>query len=167
MSIFYPVRLRTCRATIGVLALALGLAAGCARKEEAGASAASAPAAKASAPKAGAPSEKTAAVPANNLEKIRGQWLRPDGGYVLAIGPIDAEGRAEARYFNPSPINVAWARVRTEGGVVKLDVELRDTNYPGCLYKLNYLPETDRLVGTYFQAQMQETHEVAFIRDQR
>ncbi len=99
------------------------------------------------------------------LDKLKGRWLRPDGGYVLAIGEIDADGRAEVRYYNPSPINVAWARARTEGGRVKLEVELRDTNYPGCLYKLEYRPAEDRLVGTYFQAQMQQTHEILFIRE--
>jgi hypothetical protein len=146
------------------LAVGLLVAAGCKRSETSG----TAPAAeKASTPAATAAAEPAAATPADNLEKLRGRWLRPDGGYVLAIGAIDSEGRTEARYFNPSPVNVAWARVRNDAGGMKLDVELRDTNYPGCLYKLNYLPETDRLVGTYFQAQMQETHEVAFVRDRR
>lgn len=163
MTIFFSGGVRKCGQAAGVLVLALGLAAGCARKEQPESSAKSAPAAKTTAPAAA----KSAAAPADSFEKIRGRWLRPDGGYVLAIGAIDPEGRAEARYFNPSPINVAWARVRTDAGVMKLDVELRDTNYPGCLYKLSYLPETDRMVGTYFQAQMQETHEVAFIRDER
>jgi hypothetical protein len=114
---------------------------------------------------AGSATEAVApAEPAAAIARLKGRWLRPDGDYVLAVGEIDAEGRAEARYFNPSPINVAWARVRTHGGQVNVEVELRDTNYPGCLYKLRYLPESDRLVGTYFQAQMQQTHEVMFIR---
>lgn len=104
------------------------------------------------------------AEPAAAFEKIRGRWLRPDGGYVLAIESIDADGRAEAHYFNPRPIRVAWARAHDRAGKVGIEVELRDVNYPGCLYKLEYVPGNDRLVGTYFQAQMQETHEVFFLR---
>lgn len=96
--------------------------------------------------------------------KVRGRWLRPDGGYILEIGAIAEDGRAEAKYFNPSPIHIAWARVKSEGGALKIDAELRDVNYPGCLYKLTYVPEKDQLVGTYFQAQMQQTHEIQFVR---
>lgn len=152
-----PVSARTRLAQRVLFAVGAGLimTAGCQRKESSGPDAAKSPAATA------------AAAPVAAAEKVRGRWLRPDGGYVLAIGDIGQDGRAEAQYFNPSPINVAWTRVRTEGGVVKVDVELRDVNYPGCLYKLSYLPETDRLVGTYFQAQMQQTHEVAFVREPR
>lgn len=106
-----------------------------------------------------------ASAAAANVAKVRGRWLRPDGGYILAISAIDADGRAEAGYFNPSPIRVAWARVKPEGNAIKVDVELRDQNYPGCLYKLAYVPERDRLVGTYFQAQMQQTYEVEFVRE--
>ncbi|MDO8540453.1 MAG: hypothetical protein Q7S40_08420 [Opitutaceae bacterium] len=144
---------------IAASALAVGLlaAAGCNRAEKSS---------SAETPKAGSAVTATApATPAELYAKLHGRWLRPDGGYVLMISAVDSEGRADAKYFNPNPINVAWARVRTDGPRVRLEVELRDTNYPGCLYKLNYLPETDRLVGTYFQAQMQETHEVAFVRE--
>ena len=38
----------------------------------------------------------------------KGRWARTDGGYVLAINAVDADGRAEAAYFNPNPIKVAW-----------------------------------------------------------
>lgn len=98
-------------------------------------------------------------------EKIRGRWVRSDGGYVLAIGDIDANGRAQASYFNPSPINVAWSRVVAEPAGLTLMAELRDANYPGCLYKLTYDTAHDRLVGTYFQAQLQETYSVEFQRE--
>lgn len=158
-TVFFSAAARRSPVALIALAVAIGVVGGCNRSDAPAMGAADAKA------KTAAPADAKATSGTNSTEKIRGRWLRPDGGYVLAIGAIDPEGRAEARYFNPNPINVAWARVRTDGGVVKVDVELRDTNYPGCLYKLNYLPETDRLVGTYFQAQMQETHEVAFIRE--
>lgn len=109
--------------------------------------------------------QPAATASATNVAKIKGRWLRPDGGYVLAITNIDADGRAEAGYFNPGPVRVAWSTVTAEGGETKVKVELRDTNYPGCLYKLTYLAEKDRLVGTYFQAQQQQTYEVEFVRE--
>ncbi len=114
--------------------------------------------------------EARAAVPAkpspsNDQDKLRGRWLREDGGYVLAVGEIDAEGRAQASYFNPSPVKVAWSRVVPRDSRLSLLVELRDTNYPGCLYTLNYDSRLDRLTGTYFQAQLQETYQVEFTRE--
>jgi hypothetical protein len=120
-----------------------------------------APAAKAAVAAVAAVSAPAAA----NVAKVKGRWLRPDGGYILAITTIEADGRAEAGYFNPNPIKVAWATVTSEGAETKVKVELRDQNYPGCLYKLNYLADKDRLVGTYFQAQMQQTYDVEFVRE--
>lgn len=83
---------------------------------------------------------------------------------MLVIGEIADGGRADVRYFNPSPINVAWGSVKLDANAIQIQVELRDRNYPGCLYKLTYSPDKDQLIGTYFQAQMQQTYEVLFIR---
>jgi len=116
---------------------------------------------------ADAPSAKVAATPAGDWNKLRGRWLRPDGGYILEIRSVADDGRAEAAYFNPDPIHVAWARATHADGKLKLDAELRDVNYPGCLYKLTYVPDRDQLTGTYFQAQMQQTHEIFFVREQQ
>ena len=169
-------------ASSGVV-LGLTLLAGCGKQEPAStpapapasptaavpASATTAPATTApaaTAPTATAPAPTPAAtVPAAGVAKVKGRWLRPDGGYILAITTIAADGRAEAGYFNPNPIKVAWATVNAEGADIRVKVELRDENYPGCLYKLNYAPDKDRLVGTYFQAQMQQTYEVEFVRE--
>lgn len=103
--------------------------------------------------------------PSIDREKLRGRWLRQDGGYILAVGEIDSEGRAQASYFNPSPVKVAWSRIVSRDSGMSLLVELRDTNYPGCLYTLNYDSHLDRLTGTYFQAQLQETYQVEFARE--
>jgi hypothetical protein len=111
------------------------------------------------------PAATKAATPAGDWNRLRGRWLRPDGDYVLEVKSVGDDGRAEVNYFNPSPIHVAWARVANTAGVLKLDVELRDVNYPGCLYKLTYAPDRDQLSGTYFQAQMQETHQIFFVRE--
>ena len=157
-------------ASIGVV-LGLTLLAGCGKQEPASTPAparptAAVPASAATSPAATAPAATPAAtVPAAGVAKVKGRWLRPDGGYILAITTISADGRAEAGYFNPNPIKVAWATVNAEGADIRVKVELRDENYPGCLYKLNYAPDKDRLVGTYFQAQMQQTYEVEFVRE--
>lgn len=140
----------------------LGLA-GCNRSESPAAAKTDAPAA----PAAKTAATATAPAPAADLNKLRGRWLRPDGGYVLEVRSVAEDGRADAAYFNPNPIRVAWARIASAGGALKLEAELRDVNYPGCLYKLTYVPERDQLVGTYFQAQMQETHEIFFVREQQ
>ena len=41
-------------------------------------------------------------------------------------------------------------------------MELRDSGYPGCLYKLTFDKSARTLAGTYFQAAQNETYEVTF-----
>ena len=91
--------------------------------------------------------------------------MRPDGGYVLKIKSIGADGQCEATYLNPSSIRVSAAKASDEDGKLKLFVELNDVNYPGCTYKLTYDSAADQLKGEYFQAQVGETYQVEFIRD--
>jgi hypothetical protein len=104
---------------------------------------------------------------AGNLEafqKLEGRWQRGDGGYVLDIKTAAADGKLSAAYLNPRPINVARAEASIEGGTLKVFIELRDVNYPGSIYRLTYDSTGDRLLGTYFQATLRETYEVAFGR---
>jgi hypothetical protein len=95
---------------------------------------------------------------------LKGRWLRTDGDYVIAVEDVTLNGTVKAAYYNPTAIHVSEARATKEGDRLELFVELRDVNYPGCTYRLNYVPETDRLQGVYFQAAMQEQYEVAFER---
>lgn len=164
MSAQNPIRLPAALFTSCALIAAAGLLAACTRQEPAAAAPAATSSATAPSPAAKAPAA-AAPAPTANVAKVKGRWLRPDGGYILAITAIEADGRAEAGYFNPNPIKVAWATVTSEGAETKVKVELRDTNYPGCLYKLTYLADKDRMVGTYFQAQMQQTYDVEFVRE--
>ncbi|MGA9534283.1 MAG: hypothetical protein WBR24_00105, partial [Desulfobacterales bacterium] len=46
---------------------------------------------------------------AHGFQPLIGRWRRPDGGYVIEIRGIDADGKIDAGYFNPRPINVARA----------------------------------------------------------
>ena len=93
-----------------------------------------------------------------------GKWQRPDGGYVLEIKSVDGSGKLEVAYFNPDPINVSRAAAWRDKGTSKLVIELRDVNYPGCIYTLEHNPQSDQLFGQYFQAALQETFEVVFSR---
>lgn len=108
----------------------------------------------------------TTAKPSPDLEQLKGTWVRPDGGYVLEIRSVATDGKADAAYFNPSPIHVARGLAYREGGETKLFIELRDVNYPGCTYTLTLDVKRDQLSGQYYQAAMQETYDVFFNRRQ-
>jgi hypothetical protein len=99
-----------------------------------------------------------------DVQRLAGRWVRPDGGYVLELREIQKEGTLKAAYFNPRPIKVSQAIwVRREGKIFVL-VELRDVNYPGSTYNLEYDAKSDRLKGTYYQAVEKQTFDVQFIR---
>ena len=105
-----------------------------------------------------------AAAVSPELGKLVGRWERPDGGYVVEIKGVDPGGKLEVAYYNPNPINVSRAVAWREKGASKLVIELRDVNYPGCIYTLEHNSQTDQLFGQYYQAAVQETYEVVFIR---
>jgi hypothetical protein len=98
------------------------------------------------------------------FDRLKGRWHRPDGGYVLEIREIAGSGKMVAAYFNPRPINVARAEVSQEETTTKVFIELRDTNYPGSTYTLTYDPASDQLTGVYFQAALQQSFDVVFVR---
>ena len=99
-----------------------------------------------------------------DFNRLIGSWARPDGGYVIEVRKIYPDGKADAAYFNPQPINVSRSRISEADGIIKLFIELRDRGYPGSLYELKYNPEYDALVGVYFQAAMQQSFDVMFLR---
>lgn len=118
------------------------------------------PAGTAAAPVATAGAPMTEAA----FEKLVGGWRRPDGGYVLLIKSVDANGKLDASYLNPRSINVARAEASLEGTTNKVFVELRDVNYPGSTYKLTYDPASDQLYGIYNQAALNQQFDVVFAR---
>jgi hypothetical protein len=95
---------------------------------------------------------------------LKGRWIRPDGGYVVEIKEIDAQGKMAATYFNPRPINVSRAEAVLEKATIKVFIELRDINYPGATYNLTYDSERDQLKGAYFQPALQQSFDVVFVR---
>lgn len=99
-----------------------------------------------------------------NPQRLIGRWLRPDGGYILDIQGVKGDRSLEVAYLNPNPIHVSRAETEEDGKTLRVFVELRDVNYPGCTYKLTYHPDKDQLTGVYFQAALNESFEVAFTR---
>ena len=100
----------------------------------------------------------------SSFEKLKGRWLRSEGGYIIEVRSVEASGKMNAAYFNPRPINVAKAEAMKAGGNLGVFVELRDVNYPGSTYTLTYQPATDRLAGTYFHAVSGQNMDVEFSR---
>jgi len=93
-----------------------------------------------------------------------GQWIRQDGGYVIRIESFIAPDKLTASYFNPNPIHVSQASYNVTDGKLGVFVQLQDTGYPGCTYKLTYDAANGALVGEYYQAAMNETYQIAFAR---
>jgi len=99
-----------------------------------------------------------------DLQRLEGQWVRPDGGYILELRNFRKDGNVSAAYYNPRPINVFSAKWSRKQAKINLFVELRDVNYPGSKYNLQYDPKSDRLRGTYFQAVEKQTFNIEFVR---
>jgi len=93
-----------------------------------------------------------------------GDWVRTDASYLIKIRSINDNGVLEAQYFNPKPINVESANWEESYGNFKITIVLRDVNYPGSTYTLNYLAERDMLAGDYYQAVQGLNFYVEFVR---
>ena len=100
----------------------------------------------------------------HDFKVIIGEWVRPDGGYIVRVRDINPDGSVDAGYFNPGKINIAEANVSLRKGLVKLFIKLQDRGYPGSTYTLYYYPEKDALAGFYYQAAIGQTYEVIFWR---
>jgi hypothetical protein len=95
---------------------------------------------------------------------VAGRWQRLEGGYVLDIASVAADGAMTVAYLNPRSINVSAARASQAGDAIEVFVELRDVNYPGATYRLTYDAATDRLAGTYHQPALGQSFDVVFVR---
>lgn len=93
-----------------------------------------------------------------------GRWVRADGGYVIDVRSASAGGKLDAGYYNPRPIKVARAEWTNKDGMLRVYIELRDINYPGSNYSLQYDPVGGRLAGNYYQAVQGTNFKVEFVR---
>jgi hypothetical protein len=101
---------------------------------------------------------------ATDMNVLKGAWVRPDGGYVIQIKSVGADGALDAMYFNPTPLPFARAQAALEGAMLRVSLELRAGGYGGSTYELAYDPATDRLKGVYYQAVAKQRFEVGFAR---
>lgn len=99
-----------------------------------------------------------------DFDKLKGRWLRPDGGYILSVKDVGPGGKMDTAYYNPRPIRVSKAQATREGATLNVFIELRDAGYPGSTYTLIYDPMTDRLGGVYYQAAIGQRFDVFFVR---
>ena len=99
-----------------------------------------------------------------DVDVLKGAWVRPDGGYTIAIKSIGANGQLEAIYFNPNALPFAKARALPEGATLRVFFELQAGGYAGSTYELTYDPASDRLKGTYYQAVAKQKYDVFFVR---
>ena len=97
------------------------------------------------------------------LDVLKGAWVRPDGGYMIAIKSVGPDGKLEAIYFNPNPLPFAKAEA-SRGVTLRAFFELRAGGYDGSTYDLTYDAANDRLRGTYYQAVAKQKFEVVFTR---
>ena len=100
-----------------------------------------------------------------DINLLVGDWVRTDASYLIKIKSINDDGILEAQYFNPKPINVESSGWEENYGNLKMTIVLRDVNYPGSKYTLNYLPERDILAGDYYQAVQGLNFYVEFTRN--
>ena len=98
------------------------------------------------------------------LDALKGTWVRPDGGYVISVKGVGADGQLEATYFNPNQLPFARAQASAEGGTLRVVLVLQAGGYAGSTYDLVYDPATDRLRGTYYQAVARQKFDIYFAR---
>jgi hypothetical protein len=103
---------------------------------------------------------------AANQNLLVGRWVRTDsdGNYIIEIKTTSADGKLEASYFNPNPIKVGHAGWEIKNSRLTVMIELRDENYPGSTYTLNFFPSEDRMMGNYYQAVEGQNFDVEFVR---
>ena len=111
-----------------------------------------------------APSRSQQAVAAPEFAVLKGSWVRPDGGYTIAVNGIASDGRLDALYFNPAQLPFARAQASREGATLGVFLELTAGGYAGSTYELTYDPASDSLKGTYYQAVAKQKFDVHFVR---
>lgn len=115
----------------------------------------------------GAPAAGAAAKTARTdvaMDVLKGAWVRPDGGYVILIKAVAADGQIDATYYNPSALPFARAKALRSDKTLRLVFELRAGNYAGSTYDLTYDAASDRLTGRFNQAVARQTFDVYFVR---
>jgi hypothetical protein len=138
--------------TLSMIVLSLGVHAGQSVAQDAGS------------PGVQADEGARAAKQASVFGALPGLWARPDGGYLIAIQGVDADGALDAVYANPYHLPFAKAEASREGEAIRVFLELRAGGYNGSTYDLTYDPAEDVLRGVYYQAVARQQYDVRFER---
>ncbi len=91
--------------------------------------------------------------PDKNL--LIGEWSQMGTPYFIKITGVLDTGKLDAAFYDPNypvKIEIEKANWTKTGTLLSIYIELQDPEYPGSSFKLNYIPERDVLVGTYFNA---------------
>lgn len=99
-----------------------------------------------------------------DAQLLKGKWTRVDGPYQIDIQEVFEAGDLKVSYSNPQPIHIGQSGWREKDGNLMVYIKLKDENYPGSIYRLNYIKEKDLLRGSYYQAVAKETYQVEFSR---
>lgn len=105
-----------------------------------------------------------AAAQRSGLDVLRGAWVRPDGGYTIAIKSIGANGALDAMHLNPNRRPFANAQATREGGAPRVFLELQAGGHAGSAYDRAYDPASDLPRGVCYQAVARKWFEVRFAR---
>ena len=114
-----------------------------------------------------APAAKGAAASpaaASALDVLKGSWVRPDGGYIIAIRSVGSNGQLDATYYNPKALPFAKAQAMQVDGTPRAVFELQAGGYAGSVYELTYDAANDRLKGVFRQVVVKQVFEVTFLR---
>ncbi len=98
------------------------------------------------------------------FDALPGRWVRVEGGYVITIRTVDADGKLDASYANPRLLPFYSAVATKDGNALRLLFELRAGGYNGSTYTLNYDATSDRLTGVFDQVVAKQRFEVTFVR---
>lgn len=104
------------------------------------------------------------AAKAVDASTLKGNWVRPDGGYRIVVKGVGPNGELEAIYYNPTALPFSRAQTSVDGATLRVFLELRAGGYDGSTYELVHDPASDRLVGTYYQAVAKQKFSVYFAR---
>ncbi|WP_281322931.1 hypothetical protein [Flavobacterium aestivum] len=95
---------------------------------------------------------------------IKGLWGRTEGVGEINISEVRDNGLLKATFCNPKSINIEKAVWTNSSDVLRIYILLREDNYPGSSFSLNYIAEKDLLLGVYFDALTNISYTVSFKR---
>jgi hypothetical protein len=95
---------------------------------------------------------------------IKGVWGRVDAAGEIKITEVLHGGSLKSTFYNPKLIAIEKSIWTNSSGVLRVYILLREDDYPGSSFTLNYVAVRDVLVGVYYDALTQKSYPVTFER---